>query len=50
MNKQVIVMRNDLGMRKGKMIVQGSHASLAVFTNRMAKRELLKMSKSGGDP
>ena len=26
--KQVIVMRNDLNMRKGKMIVQGSHASM----------------------
>ncbi len=28
--KQVIVMRKDLGMRKGKMIAQGAHASLAV--------------------
>lgn len=26
--KQVIVMRKDLNMRKGKMIVQGAHASL----------------------
>lgn len=26
--KQVIVMRKDLGMRKGKMIAQGSHASM----------------------
>lgn len=26
--KQIIVMRNDLGMRKGKMIAQGAHASL----------------------
>ena len=32
--KQVIVMRKDLNMRKGKMIAQGSHASLAVFVNR----------------
>jgi PTH2 family peptidyl-tRNA hydrolase len=30
--KQVIVMRKDLNMRKGKMIAQGAHASLAVFT------------------
>lgn len=29
--KQVIVMRKDLNMRKGKMISQGSHASLKVF-------------------
>lgn len=28
MVKQVIVMRKDLNMRKGKMIAQGSHASL----------------------
>jgi PTH2 family peptidyl-tRNA hydrolase len=28
--KQVIVMRKDLGMRKGKMVAQGSHASLKV--------------------
>ena len=27
--KQVIVMRTDLGMRKGKMIAQGAHASIA---------------------
>lgn len=26
--KQIIVMRKDLGMRKGKMIAQGAHASL----------------------
>ncbi len=32
--KQVIVMRKDLGMRKGKMIAQGAHASLAVFLAR----------------
>jgi peptidyl-tRNA hydrolase, PTH2 family len=29
--KQVIVMRKDLRMRKGKMIAQGAHASLAVL-------------------
>lgn len=27
--KQVIVMRKDLGMRKGKMVAQGAHASMA---------------------
>ncbi|HUJ61004.1 MAG TPA: aminoacyl-tRNA hydrolase [Kofleriaceae bacterium] len=32
--KQVIVMRKDLGMRKGKMIAQGAHASLAVLLER----------------
>lgn len=29
--KQVIVMRKDLGMRKGKMIAQGAHAAMAVL-------------------
>lgn len=29
-SKQVIVMRKDLNMRKGKMVAQGAHASLGV--------------------
>ena len=33
--KQVIVMRNDLGMRKGKMIAQGSHASISFLTRKI---------------
>ena len=35
--KQVIVMRKDLNMRKGKMVAQGCHASIAFLTNRMKK-------------
>jgi PTH2 family peptidyl-tRNA hydrolase len=31
MIKQVIVVRTDLNMRKGKMVAQGAHASLGVF-------------------
>ena len=31
--KQVIVMRTDLGMRKGKMIAQGAHASISFLTH-----------------
>lgn len=34
MVKQVIVMRKDLNMRKGKMIAQGAHASLAAVLNQ----------------
>lgn len=33
--KQVIVMRHDLGMRKGKAIAQGAHASMAFLTRRI---------------
>jgi len=29
--KQVIVLRKDLNMRKGKMVAQGAHASLAAI-------------------
>lgn len=35
--KQVIVIRKDLNMRKGKMIAQGSHASMAFLTESMHK-------------
>lgn len=30
--KQLIIMRTDLSMRKGKMVAQGAHASMAVLT------------------
>jgi len=33
--KQVIVMRTDLKMRKGKMIAQGAHASMKVLLGRL---------------
>jgi PTH2 family peptidyl-tRNA hydrolase len=33
--KQVIVIRKDLKMRRGKEIAQGSHASIAFLTARM---------------
>ena len=33
--KQVIVMRKDLNMRKGKMIAQGAHASLGAILKLM---------------
>jgi len=29
--KQVIIIRKDLNMRKGKMVAQGSHASLGAY-------------------
>lgn len=33
--KQIIVVRTDLNMRKGKMIAQGSHASMMFMTKRL---------------
>lgn len=38
--KQVIVMRKDLNMRKGKMIAQASHASMAFLSRRWNIEEL----------
>ena len=35
MIRQVIIIRKDLGMRKGKMIAQGAHASMKVFFDRL---------------
>lgn len=32
-SKMVIILRKDLNMRKGKMVAQGSHASLGVILN-----------------
>lgn len=33
--KQMIVMRTDLGMRRGKQIAQGAHASLSFLTRKI---------------
>ena len=35
--KQVLVIRRDLNMRRGKQIAQGSHASMAVLLDLMKK-------------
>ena len=37
-HKQVIVLRKDLNMRKGKMVAQGAHASMAAIL-KLAHRE-----------
>ncbi len=38
--KQVIVIRKDLGMRRGKEIAQGSHASIAWLIKRLKDNRL----------
>lgn len=38
-HKQVIVVRKDLKMRRGKEIAQGCHASLGAILNLMTKNE-----------
>ena len=45
MVKQVIVMRKDLKMRKGKMIAQGAHASLKVILDMMSTYDPTKSPK-----
>jgi len=37
-HKQVIVMRKDLNMRKGKLVAQGAHASMGAILN-LCKRD-----------
>lgn len=37
--KQIILMRTDLNMRKGKMVAQGAHASMAAILNLAQKDE-----------
>ena len=36
-SKQIIVVRKDLNMRKGKMVAQGSHASMKAILDLMIK-------------
>lgn len=40
MTKQVIVLRDDLNMRKGKMVGQGAHASNEVLLSQMERAEI----------
>ena len=44
--KQVIVMRKDLGMRKGKMIAQGAHASLGCILEFVSNISPDKLSRT----
>ena len=43
MIKQVIIIRKDLNMRKGKMCAQAAHASMKVFFDRMQRNHKLQL-------
>jgi peptidyl-tRNA hydrolase len=49
MIKQVIVVRKDLNMRKGKLAAQVAHASMKVFFDRMTRTSLAEMTRWRGD-
>ncbi len=38
-SRQIIVLRKDLKMRKGKMVAQGAHASMQAILNEMHRGE-----------
>lgn len=42
--KQVIVMRHDLKMRRGKQIAQGSHASMSFLTKRLQTTDSMSLA------
>lgn len=46
-SKQVILMRTDLQMRKGKMVAQGSHSSLAAYKIADKNSEAFKVWDEG---
>ncbi len=42
--KQIIVIRRDLKMRRGKEIAQGSHASMAFISRRLQSGEQMELA------
>lgn len=47
-SKQVIILRKDLGMRKGKMVAQGAHASLSVILSMIDWHGDISLWEEGG--
>ena len=45
--KQVIILRKDLGMRKGKCVAQGAHASLQVTLDNIESLEVKSWLNTG---
>jgi PTH2 family peptidyl-tRNA hydrolase len=48
--KQIILMRSDLGMRKGKMISAGGHAALGAVLKMMKKERVILSDQEGTLP
>lgn len=46
-SKQVIVIRKDLNMRKGKMVAQGSHASMKAILELMYRSSVSESGEKG---
>lgn len=46
---QVIVMRHDLKMRRGKQITQGAQASLSFLTRRLQSQSAINLAKSSAN-
>ena len=44
--KQVIVMRKDLNLSKGRLVTQGAHASIAFLTDLIKKYNQLQLTDS----
>jgi PTH2 family peptidyl-tRNA hydrolase len=45
--KQVIVIRKDLNMRKGKMVAQGGHGIVGSIMKKSVRRDNVKIDKVG---
>ena len=43
--KQLIVMRHDLKMRRGKQIAQGAHAAMSFICNRLQERGAVSLEE-----
>ena len=47
MIKQVIIVRNDLGMRRGKSVAQGAHAALTAYLDYSYRKTSSEWFKTG---
>jgi PTH2 family peptidyl-tRNA hydrolase len=45
--KQIIIIRKDLNMRKGKMVAQGAHASIKATVDNLAEKQVKEWLNDG---